>query len=163
MYFFSFLLFSFLFFSTLFHLSLYQLTNLMLPVHLESWSFAQSFLNVYTCHTDIQSHLNSIQESRMSSKTPWRTLWRLKGEFHLPVHLENWNFTQNFLNIYKCHYWCPKSSRPHSGIRNVLQNSLEDALEKKRRISSSCIPRGLKFCTEPPECLYISFLTSIVI
>ena len=95
--------------------------------------------------TDIQSHLNSSQESRISSKTPWRTLWRLKGECHLTVHLKTWNFEQSFLNIYICHSWRPKSSRHHSGIKNVLQDSLEDALETQRRISSSNAPWGLKF------------------
>ena len=35
---------------------------------------------------DVQSHLDTIQESRMSSKTPWRTLLRHKGEYLLPMH-----------------------------------------------------------------------------
>ena len=35
----------------------------------------------------VQSHLDPIQESRMSSKTPWRTLWNLNEERLLPVHI----------------------------------------------------------------------------
>ena len=34
---------------------------------------------------DVQSHQDSIQESRLSSKTTWRTLWRLIGRCSLPV------------------------------------------------------------------------------
>ena len=82
MYFFSFIFFSFLFFTFLFHLfpllpkSLHQLRNLILPVHLETWNFALSFLSVYTFH-----------------------------------------------------YWHSNSSKLHSAIKNVLQDSLEEALE----------------------------------
>ena len=36
---------------------------------------------------DVHSHLTSILESRISSKTHWRMLWRLKGECPLPVYL----------------------------------------------------------------------------
>ena len=66
---------------------------------------------------DVHSHLYSIQESRISSKTPWRTLWKLKEECPLPVHLEVWNFAQGFLNIYICHSWHGKSSTRNSGIK----------------------------------------------
>ena len=93
----------------------------------------------------VNSHLYSIQESRISSETPWRTLWKLKGECPVRVHLEVCNFAQSFLNIYKCHSGHPKSSTLHSGIKNVLQDSLKEALDPRRRMSSS---RGLTFCTE---------------
>ena len=63
---------------------------------------------------DVQSHLDFILESRMSSKTPGRMLWRLTGERPLPMHLEAWNLAHSFLNAGICHYWHPKLSRPHS-------------------------------------------------
>ena len=81
----------------------------------------------------------------MSFKTPWRTLWRLIGKYPRPVHWGAWNFIKNFRNIHTSHFWCPKSSRLHSGIKNVLQDSWEDALETHRRTSSTNAPRGLKF------------------
>ena len=81
----------------------------------------------------------------------------------LPLHLEPWNFAQSFLEVYTCHSWCPKSSRLHSGINNVLQDSFEDALETQMRMSASSAPIGVKFCTELPWYLYLSFLTTKVI
>ena len=63
--------------------------------------------------------------------------------------------------LYICHSWCPKSPRLHSGIENILQDSLGDALEKHRRISSSRISRSLKFCKHLSQCWRMSFLTSI--
>ena len=110
-------------------------------------SHRASLLFIYVT-PDVQSHLKSIKESKMSSKTPWRILWRLKGKCPLPVYLLVWNFVQNFLDIYKCHSWQPKSSRLQSGIKNFLQVSLKEALDPHRRMSSSSEPRGLTFCTE---------------
>ena len=52
---------------------------------------------------DIQSHLDFIQESRMSSKIPWKTLWRSQGEYPLPMHRGAYNFAQSFLHVYTCH------------------------------------------------------------
>ena len=84
---------------------------------------------------DVHSLLYSILESRISSKTHWRMLWRLKGECPLPVYLLVWNFAQNFLDIYICHSWQPKSSRLQSGIKNFLQDSLKEALDPHRRMN----------------------------
>ena len=120
------------------------------PVLLEARNFAETFIICISVIPDVQSHLNSIQESRMSSKTPWRTLWRLKGECHLAVHLEIWNFAHSFLNVYTYHYWHSKSSKLQSGIKNIIQDSLEDALETQRRMPSNSAPKDLKFCTELP-------------
>ena len=113
----------------------------------------------------VNSHQYYIQESRISSETPWRTLWKLKGECPLPVHLEVWNFEQSFFNIYICHSGHPKSSTLHSGIKNVLQDSLKEALDPHKRMFSKTLwlmpwrlIGDLKFCTELPKCLYKSFL-----
>ena len=119
-----------------------------LPVYMKTWNFVQSFLNIYNIIPDVQSHLDSIQESGMSFKIPWRMLWRLKGECPLPVHLEVWNFAKSFLNIYICHSWHQNSSRLYSGVTNVLKNSLREALDPHRRMSSSSRPTGSTFCTE---------------
>ena len=105
-----------------------------IPVDRGAWNFALSFFNVYNVILDFHSHLDSTQESRMSSKTPWRTLWRLKGECPLPVDREAWNFAHSFFNVYTCHLLSPKSSKLHKGIKNVLQASLEDVLETHRRM-----------------------------
>ena len=64
--------------------------------------------------------------------------------------------------VYTYHSWCQKSSRLHSGIKNVLQDSLEDAPETQWRMSSSSAPRDLEFFTELPSHLYISILRSKV-
>ena len=81
-----------------------------LPVHGGNWNFAQSFLNFIHVILDILSHLGSIQESRMFSKTPWGTLWRIIGDFPLPVHQEACNFSLSFINVFTCHSWSQKSS-----------------------------------------------------
>ena len=81
----------------------------------------------------------------------------------LPVTLEAWNLVQTFLKVYTYHSWRSKSSRLHSGIKNVLQDSLEDALETQWIMSSSSASRDLKFYTELPYHLYMPFLTSKVI
>ena len=48
----------------------------------------------------VQIHIHYTQEWRMSSKTHWRIIWRLIGEYPLPVNLKAFNFPQNFLNAY---------------------------------------------------------------
>ena len=106
---------------------------------------------------DIQSHLHSIQVSKLSSKTPWRKLWILIGECPPPVNLEVWHFAQSFLNLYIYHSWHPKLARFYSGIKNVLQNSFVDAQETHRKSSYFSSPRSLKFCTKLPQGLYMSF------
>ena len=111
---------------------------------------------------DIQSHLHSIQVSKMSSKTPWRKLWILVGECHLPINLEVWHFAESFLNLYTYHSWHPNLARFYSGINNVLQNAFVDDLETNRKFSYTKSPRSLKFCTELPQGLYMSFLIHIV-
>ena len=88
-------------------------------------------------------------------------LWRLRGQCPLPVYRGARNFAQSFLIVYICHLWRPNSYRFHSGIKNVLQDSLEDALENHRSISSSSARRGLIFCMDLPQYLYLAFLTSI--
>ena len=93
-------------------------------------------LSIYVI-SGIQSHLNSIQVSKMSSKPPWRKLWILMGERLLPVNQEVWHLAQSFLNLYMYHSWHPKLAKFYSGITNVLQDSLVDALETHRRFSSS--------------------------
>ena len=94
----------------------------------------------------------------MSSKTPWRTLWRLITKCALPMHLEAWNFAKSFWNVYLCCTRHPKSPWLHSGIKNVLTDVLIDALETHRRISSSSSPRDLKVYTELSKGLFMSFL-----
>ena len=125
-----------------------------IPVDRGAWNFALSFFNVYNVILDFHSHLDSTQESRMSSKTPWRTLWRLKGECPLPVDREAWNFAHSFFNVYTCHLLIPKSSKLHTGIKNVLQASLEDVLETHRRMPLQCIEET-GFFTELLYCLYM--------
>ena len=92
----------------------------------------------------------------MSSKTPWRILWRLKGECPLSVERRSWNFADSLFNVYTCQSWRPNSYTLHKGRKNVLEDSLEDYQETHRRMSSSSEPKGIEF----PYCLYISFLTS---
>ena len=104
---------------------------------------------------DIQSHLHSIQVSRMPSTPPWRKLWILIGECPLPLNLEVWHFARCSLNVYIYHSWHPKSSRFYSGIKNVLQIH---SLETHRIFSSSNSPRNLKFCKELRKGLYMLFL-----
>ena len=50
----------------------------------------------------------------------------------LPVHLETKIFVHSFIYVEICHSWRSKSSRLHSGIKNVLQDSLEDTLETQK-------------------------------
>ena len=137
---------------------LFQCTEGPEILQIASLMFMHVILDVHSQY----SHQYSIQESRISSETAWRTLWKLKGECPLPVHLEVWNFEQSFLNIYICYSGHPKSSTLHSGIKNVLQDSLKEALDPHKRMSSSSEPWGLTFCTELPKSLYISFLISKV-
>ena len=47
---------------------------------------------------DMQNHLVSIQESRMSSKTPWRTLLRHIKDCHLAVYSDTGNFRWSFFD-----------------------------------------------------------------
>ena len=110
---------------------------------------------------DVQSHLDSIQESGMSSKCTWRMLWRLSGQCPLPIYRGARNFAQSFLIVYICHSLRPYSSWLDSRIKNVLQDSLEEALETYWSISSFSAARGLKFCRDLPLYLYFPFLTSI--
>ena len=49
----------------------------------------------------------------------------------LPMHQETWNFVHSLFNVDVCHSWHSKSSRLHSIIKNVLQDSLVDALESQ--------------------------------
>ena len=53
---------------------------------------------------DVQSHLDSIQESRMSFKTPWRMLWRHKKNllFQCTWRPET-HHTASFMLIYAIH------------------------------------------------------------
>ena len=51
---------------------------------------------------DIQSHLDSILESRMSFKTPCLMLWRFIGESPFPVNQAAWNFKESFLKFDIC-------------------------------------------------------------
>ena len=48
----------------------------------------------------VQIHIHYTQEERISSKTPWRIIWRLIGECPLPVNLKAFKFAQSFLNVY---------------------------------------------------------------
>ena len=115
------------------------------------WNASLIFIHVIF---DIDSYLNSIQESRMFSKTPWRTFWRLITECALPKNLEAYIFAQTFLTVYLCQTWRPKSLWLHSEIRNVLKEFLVDAIVTHRKISSSSSPRSRKFCTELTKALY---------
>ena len=92
----------------------------------------------------VQIHIHYTQEERISSKTPWRIIWRLIGECPLPVNLKAFKFAQS---CYIYNSWCPNSSRLHSGMKNVLQDFLVDALETHRRISSFSSSKG----TELPK------------
>ena len=69
------------------------------------------------------------------------------------MHLKALDFAQSLLNVYICHSWHPKSSTLHSGIKNVLQDSLKEALDPHRRMSSSSEPWGLTLCTGLPYSL----------
>ena len=121
-------------------------------MHLGVWNFEQSFLNIYICHfghpklSTLHSGIR-YQDSLKEALDPCRRM-----------NLEVWHFAQSFLNLYIYHSWHPKLARFYSGIKNVFQDSLVDILETHRRFSSSNSPRGLKFCTELPKCLYKSFL-----
>ena len=68
-------------------------------------------------------------------------------------------FCRDFYNMHICHSWCPKSSKLHSGIKNVFQDPLVDNnLETLCNFFSSSSPWCLKFFTELPNSLYKSFL-----
>ena len=102
----------------------------------------------------------------MSSKIHWRTLLRLIGKCPLPVHQGAWNFPQSFLNVYSCQSWHSKSSKLHWGIKNVIQDSLEDALDTQWGMGNVIPSRFLGGrsgdakeiilfqCTEGPEISY---------
>ena len=132
----------------------FQCTSRLETLHRASFMFIQVIL-------DIQSHIDSVQESGMSSKCTWRTLWRRSGQCPLPIYRGARNFAQSFLIVYIYHSFCPYSSWLDSGIKNVLQDSLKEALETLWSISSSSAARGLKFCRDLPLYLYFPFLTSI--
>ena len=54
------------------------------------------------------------------------------SSFSAPIGL---NFAQNFLDIYICRSWPPKSSRLQSGIKNFLQDFLKEALDPHKRMN----------------------------
>ena len=91
---------------------------------------------------DVQSHLDSTQESRISPKTPWRMVWRLIGECPLPIHLKAWNLAQSFPNVYICNSWNPKSSRLQSGTKKVLQVSKENLLFQITKVPPGILHRS---------------------
>ena len=76
----------------------------------------------YTIY-NVQSHLMLIEDSRISSKTPLKTLRKHIRNWLFPVCQETKKFGQSFPAVCISHCRCPQSSRPHSGIKNVLQDT----------------------------------------
>ena len=94
---------------------------------------------------DVHSQLDFIQDTRKSSKTPWRKLSRHIEESLPPVHQVEWNIAHKLL-VYTYIKW----PRSHSGINNSIQDILDDVLEMHRRITSSSGSRGLKILAQFP-------------
>ena len=78
-----------------------------------------SFMLIHIIPDD-QNDLDSIQESRMSSKSPWKMVWKHVGEYPVPVHLETWKLALIIFDVLLCHARSPESCRLHSQIRNIL-------------------------------------------
>ena len=93
-----------------------------------------SLMFIYFILDIIHSHLESIQESRMSSKTPWRMLRRLLAECPPPVHIEQ-----------QISHWASVIILTAFRNQECLQDYLVDALETHRKISFSRSPKNLKY------------------
>ena len=105
-------------------------------VHLETWNFTHSSPNVFiwsswhpiwcTLHLGIKNVLQDSFEDALETQQ----------ESPHPVHLKSglcsWNLENSFLNDNTCHSWRTNSSRLHSGIKNVLKDSLEESWRHKK-------------------------------
>ena len=65
----------------------------------------------------------------MSSKTPWRMLWRYIRDCPIVVHLETGNLLPTTLMFTPHHSWRPKSPNIHSGLLGDLENTLQTQKE----------------------------------
>ena len=62
------------------------------------WTEGPEILHIASSLTS--KNIQTTQESKMSSKTPQRILWRLIGEYPLLLYLKAFNFALRFLNAY---------------------------------------------------------------
>ena len=105
-----------------------------LPGHLDTWYFVHSFLNVEMCHAWRSKSSRPYSGIKNVIQDSLEDTLQTQEESPLPVHIEtwsfvNWNFVKSFLYVSLCQSWHSKSSKLHSGIKNAIQDSLEDDME----------------------------------
>ena len=106
-----------------------------LPVYQGAWNLAQSFLNVYTCHSWCPKSLRL----HSGKECPPRLLG---GRFADSSDIILFQCTKEPDILHRVHSWRPKSSRLYSGVKIVLQDYMEDALETHWTMFSSSVQRS---------------------